>query len=108
MLLTNEQYVILFQRYILIFFLDISFNKSQSALNNPYFQNFPKETGFEGFIQVLTQLSTNVIDSYLQGGGLSESVKENAVASLHARESESSTNALRSLVYSKIHMIYPL
>ena len=65
MLLTNEQYVILFQRYILIFFLDISFNKSQSALNNPYFQNFPKETGFEGFIQVLTQLATNVIDSYL-------------------------------------------
>ena len=46
-------------------------------MNNPYFQSFPKETGFEGFIQVLTQLSTNVIDSYLQEGGLSESVKEN-------------------------------
>ena len=46
--------------------------------------------------------------SFNRGLDLSESVKENAVAPLHARESESSTNALRSLVYSKIHMIYPL
>ena len=38
---------------------------SQSVSNNLYFQNFLKETSFEGFIQVLTQLPTNVIDLYL-------------------------------------------